>query len=416
MKVFLIILIILTIAISVVALSLLLKLNFAYKKKTEELIEEILKSRSFESEDILYASRKLVIALNKQHNKLAIIEDFNPDIPNMYNYREILASAILNIETSGFVIKFHYRVQSEVNTILISALSKEAKNVCHEIIKKILFRRLEYRYPGFNFDYFASSDWECNYIWAYDTAKSAFGWLSSQGNQAHRIMNLRKEFFTIDTNYKYFELSLTGQPMQLMVYESGFLKDILVNIIDTIKAHTALIDEGQILYDNYSNIVYLTNGYSNFQSVLLDKVEEVFYRDNKISFTVLNNKKVIHYFCDKELVNKFENFIASYNLRKIGNSFDYKTDKLINVNTNTKFIVDVTRDRVVYCANLNKLHGFSFMTIAFSSLESADVIKTPSRNYVRIKTKDDEILDVTCLKQEVAYYVKAQIDDIINNA
>ena len=414
LKFFLIVLIILTILILVVALALFLKLKSKYKTEAEEFVEEVLKSRSFEVEDIFVIPQKLAIALNKQLNKIAIIENYNPEFPDVYDYRELMASSIINIETNGFLMKLNYRVKGETNTILIPTLSKEVKNACHEILKKILFKKLEYKYPDFKFDYFASSDWECSYIWAYDISKSAFGWLYSQGFQEHRVMNLRKEFFTIDTRYNYFELSLTGQPMQLMVYENGFLDEILSNITKTIRAYVASIDDGEIFYDNYSNIIYLTNGYSNIQSVLLDKIEEVFYYENKISFTLLNNKKVINYLCDKEFINKFENFVIGYNLRTIGNSFDYKTDRLINVNTNTKFIVDITRDRVVYCANLNKFHGFSFMTIAFSNLESADVVRTPSRNYVRIKAKDGEVLDVTCLKQEVAYYVKAQIDNIIN--
>lgn len=127
-----------------------------------------------------------------------------------------------------------------------------------------------------------------------------------------------------------------------------------------------------------------------------------------------NDKKVINFWADREFIEEFEKFVVGYNLRKIANSFDYKSDRLINVNTNTKFIVDVTRDRVVYCANLNKFYGFSYMTIAFSNLESAEVFKAAIRNYVRIKTRDGEVLDVTCLKSEVAYYVKAQIDSIIN--
>ena len=411
MKIFILVLAILTVAISAVALLLFIKVKAQYVKRTEELIDEILKSRSFESEDIIITPNKLVLALNKQLSRIAIIENYNPDMPDIYTYSEIMSASVVNIEINAFVVKINYRADGIINTIIIPAFSKEIRNSCHEIFKKILCKKLEYRFPDFKFNFFASSDWECNYIWAYDASKAGFAWINSTD---YKIVNLRKEFFTIDTKYNYFELSMSGQPMQLMVYENDFLSNIFTNILETIRSHVALIDEGQIFYDNYANIVYITNGYSSIQSLLLDRIEEVFYRDNKISFTLLNNKKVIHYLCDSDFIKKFENFVESYNLRKIANSFDYKTDRLINVNTNTKFIVDITRDRLVYCANLNKFHGFSFLTIAFSNLESADVVRTPSRNYVRIKTKDDEVLDVTCLKNEIAHYVKAQIDEIIN--
>jgi len=414
MLIFWILLVVLAIIVAGIIFLFILKINSEYNIKTKQSVEEILKLQSFDAADILVASKNITIALNKQHNRIAVIENFNPDILDNYNYFDIITSSIVNFENSGFQLKISYRLQGEVKVISVPLLSKEAKIICHNILEKILFKRLELKYSDFKFDYFTSSDLECNYIWAYDSARAAFAYLNSQGEITHRVIKLRKEFFSVDTHYNYLELPLSGQFMQLMVWDKNFLNNVFLNILETIKEHVAPADEGQIFYDNYSDIIYLTNGYDNIQSILLDKIEEVFYHDNRISFTVLNNKKIINYPSDKEFINKFENFVISYNLRKIATSFDYKTDRLINVNTNTKFIVDITRDRVIYCANLNKFYSFSYMTFAFLSLKSADVIKAPSRNYVRIKTHDGEILDVTCLKQEVAYYVKGQIDSIIN--
>ena len=127
-----------------------------------------------------------------------------------------------------------------------------------------------------------------------------------------------------------------------------------------------------------------------------------------------SSNKIINFPASKEFVDEFEKFIINYNLRKIASSFDYKSDKLINVNQHTKFIIDTTRDRFVYCANLNKLLGFSYITISFMDLEGAEVIKNATRYYVRITTKDNDVLDVTCQKSEIADYIKAQIDYIIN--
>ena len=131
LKFFLIVLIILTILILVVALALFLKLKSKYKTEAEEFVEEVLKSRSFEVEDIFVIPQKLAIALNKQLNKIAIIENYNPEFPDVYDYRELMASSIINIETNGFLMKLNYRVKGETNTILIPTLSKEVKNACH---------------------------------------------------------------------------------------------------------------------------------------------------------------------------------------------------------------------------------------------------------------------------------------------
>ena len=414
MKTFLIVLVILIILIAVISYLLVLKLNMEYSEKTKQSIDDVFKKYSFELDSILVVSKKLILALNNQFNRIAVIENYNPETPDIYNYFEIKAANIINIENSGFTTKINFNIQNQLNTITVPSYSKEVKTFCHELLKKILFKKLEVRYPDFKFEYFASSDWECNYIWAYDRVKSGFAYLTSQSRQTHQIINLRKEFFTIDTKYSYLELFLMGQAQQLLVYEKEFLFELFSNLYDNIKNHITPAVEGKIFYDSYSNIIYLSNGINSMQSILLDRIEDVFYRDNRLQFTLLNNKKVINFMADKEFIDEFEKFVIGYNLRKIANNFDYKIDKLINVNTNTKFIIDTSRDRVVYCANLNKFYGFSYMTISFANLRSADVIQNVSNNYVRIITKDDDILDVTCAKPEVAQYVKAQIDFIIN--
>ena len=283
-----------------------------------------------------------------------------------------------------------------------------------KISPKVLFKRLDSKYPDFKFQYFASSDWECSYIWAYDPIKCAFAYLSTSAKIFHQVVNLRKEFFTIDTNYGYLELPIMGQASQLIIYEKHFLYKLFSDLYKSINAHITSAFDNKLFYDSYNNILYLSNGVNSMQSILIDRIEEVFYTDTRIQFSLPNNSKIINFLADKEFINEFEEFVVGYNLRKIANSFDYKSDKLINVNTHTKFIVDKTRDRFVYCANLNKFYSFSYLTIAFSNLLSADVHRNASVCYVRIKTKDNETFDVTCQKREVAYYVKAQIDSIVS--
>ena len=106
--------------------------------------------------------------------------------------------------------------------------------------------------------------------------------------------------------------------------------------------------------------------------------------------------------------------MTGYNLRKIASNFDYKTDKLVNTTQSTKFVFDYTRDRVVYCANLDTFEKFSYLKISFENLEDASVEKNGPNYFVIIYAKEDGVLDVSCKKGEVAEYICAQIKTIIN--
>ena len=105
--------------------------------------------------------------------------------------------------------------------------------------------------------------------------------------------------------------------------------------------------------------------------------------------------------------------MINYNLKKIAQNFDHKTDKLINTTPNTKFIIDFTRNRVVYCANLNKFVSFSYLFIAFDNILNIYTEKSGAKNFIRIHTKDKETIDVTCDKKEVAQYIEAQMVKLI---
>ena len=112
---------------------------------------------------------------------------------------------------------------------------------------------------------------------------------------------------------------------------------------------------------------------------------------------------------DNETIKGFSEFITTYNLRKIAQNFDYQTDKLINVTDTTKLVIDFSRDRLVYCANLDTLSKFSYMTIPFNTLKKATAEKSGNKSFVRILANEDEIIDVSCKKFEIAQYIMAQI-------
>lgn len=383
------------------------------KTKTAGSIEELLSLRFFETEMIHVVSDKFIIALNNDHDKIAIVENFIHDHPEKFKYFEILAKTVIRIEYKAFNIKLYFRYKGEEQSIYIPCFSKDTKLFFHEFVKKIFVAMFQNRYPEFKFDLCATSDLECRYIWVYDSSKCTFGYCLTGEKPMYRLVNLRKDFFTIDINYNYLELPVLGELRQLYIFEKEFLYDMYKDLCGYIKKHIAPVLENRLYYDNYSEIIYLTNGVNTLQSVVIDRIEDVVYKDNRLSFALADDKKIINFFADKMFIEEFEKFVTNYNLRKIAKSFDYKSDKLINASPNTKFIFDTTRDRIVYCANLNKFHAFSFMTLSFLSIKNAEVIKNATMNYVRITTKNDEIIDVSCVKREIAQYIKAQIDIII---
>ena len=169
-----------------------------------------------------------------------------------------------------------------------------------------------------------------------------------------------------------------------------------------------------MFYDSYNNIIYLSNGITSLQSIILDKIEEVHYKENRLSFSLLDDEKTISFMADADTIKEFSEFITTYNLRKIAQNFDYQTDKLINATENTKLIVDFTRDRLVYCANLDTLSRFSYIIIPYENLIDASAEKSGNKFFVRITAKDNELIDVTCKKYEVAQYIAAQILTIID--
>lgn len=390
----------------------IIKIEKRNKSKTITTLLDILDLKGFFPTKVIYINKHLSVALNKNETKLAFIRNFNPNNPSYYDYLEIALTFIEKIE-KNISIKLHYLKKAQLKTLNIYPINKEVKNFFHDVYLKTYTQKIINKFPQTNFSYFSSSDWECSYVWAYSKNSSEFAYFKTDEKNRIFKINLKKEHFTIDTKYKYFEAPVFGIAQQLFVYNSEFLDLLYESMLKSIKSTAGKISDGIIYYDNFNNIVYLSNGISSIQSIILDKIDDIYYRENRISFSLLNSDKIINFMANNDFINSFEDFITNYNLKKIANGFNYQLDKLINTTQYTKFIVDFSRDRIIYCANLNKLSSFSYMTISFFDLKDIAIQKSGIKFFVRITTKNDEIIDVSCDKKEVAQYIEAIILKIL---
>ena len=409
---FTIALILLIIAIMITLGILITKVEKLNKEKSIQTLQDVLDEKAFYPSEILFVNKHLSIALNKMQTKIAIVKNFNPNNPNYFEYSELSLSFIEKIE-KGILIKVHYLKKGEIKILNIYPTNPEIKEFFHKIFKLSLIKRIETRYSQHRFTNFATSDWECSYIWAYSKFDCTFAYLKIGAKEQGNKINLKKEHFTIDTKYGYFEAPIFGIAQQLFTYEKEFLYEVKNEISNIITQKCATITPNSIYYDHHSNIIYLTNGETSLQSIIINKIEEVFYRDNRISFSLIEEDRTINYITNQQQISDFEDFVINYNLKKIAQNFDHKTDKLINTTPNTKFIIDFTRNRVVYCANLNKFVSFSYLFIAFDNILNIYTEKSGAKNFIRIHTKDTETIDVTCDKKEVAQYIEAQMVKLI---
>lgn len=398
--------------VSILAI-LIVKFEKENKQKTITTIFDILYSKNFEPLEVCYVNRKLSFAINKNYSKLAVIENFNPNNPDFYNYFEILTSSIETIE-KNVAIKIHYLKSGQAYNYLIYPASNYVLDFFHRVFKNACLRKVQIKYPNIQFNLFATSDWEVSYVWAFCKKNSKFVYFKTGKTPSIKDITLKREHFTIDTKYKYFEAPIFGINQQLFSYEKEFLFELYGLLKEDIEEKYSPIAQNEIYFDNYSNILYLSNGITSLQSIILPEIEEIYYRDNRVSFEVLNSQKVINFMASPSFIVKLEDFIIDNNLRKIALGFNQKTDRIINATLYTKFIVDYTRDRLIYCANMNKLAGFNYMIISFGDLYDAQVKKSGLNNFVRIFTKYNKIIDVTCDKREIAQYIQAQIKGLLN--
>ena len=414
MIVFGIITVILILLIVVVSTILLIKLNKASQIRTIQTLYDILQSRSFKSNDIINVNKHLAFAISQDYSMLAMIENFNPNNPMEYNYQVVGTSFISAIEKKGSTILLTYLKQGEKIQIRIYPAKKTVVEFFYDVYKHANLKRIEKKYPNFEPTISSSCDWQSSYVWAFSAKNAEFAYYKTFDKQYYSKIDLKKEHFTIDTKYKYFEAPVMGIAQQLFIYENDFLDNLYQYMFDIIKQKCSVIVSNKLYYDSYNNIVYLSNGLTSLQSIILDEVEEFYYKENRLVFALYNSDKNINFMTDYDLIQEFREFITTFNLRKIAQNFDYQTDKLLNATENTKFIVDYSRDRLVYCACLDSIARFSYIIIPYANLVSATVEKSGNKNFVRINTNDNETIDVTCKKYEVAQYIQAQIMTIID--
>ena len=411
--VFILLLIVLIIAIVVVSCVLVIKTEKEFRNNIIATIYDVLDLKHFSPLEVHYVNRKLTIAVNKMYTKLAIIENFNPKNPEFYNYFEIPVGFIETIE-KNISIKINYVTAGAYKTYQIYPASNEIQEFIHRVFKNSCIKKIQNKYPEINFSLFCPSDWNIDYLWAFSKKSSKFVYFKTGKKQIIREINLKREHFTIDTKFKYFEAPIFGVSQQLFTYDKDFLPELWELIKEDIKEKYTTISENEIYFDYHSNILYLTNGATSLQSIVLDEIEDIFYRDNRISFALLDSQRVINFMANSSFVSNFEDFIINLNLKKIAQGFNQKTDRIINATHYTKFIIDYTRDRLIYCANMHKISGFNYMIIPFFDLYDAQVNKSGMNNFVRIHTKNKDIIDVTCDKREVAQYIQAQIKGLLN--
>lgn len=391
------------------------KISAKNRIEITESLYDILANRGFYAKNIVYVNKHLSLAVDKVYLNIGIIQNFNPKNPLTFNFFKINTNFITKLEKTKLSSKMHYVFQGESAVLEIFPNSNEVLEFLNTVYKQINVRRMHDKFIDCNFIINTSSNWQCDYIWGYDPIKAIFAYF--QTNQKDKIlkMSLRREFFTLDAEHNYLMLPVYGMLQQLFIYEKKFLSELYLSFMQMVKRKAGMISLNTLYYDNFSDILYISNGTSSIQTVLMEALEEIYYFDNKISFKIKDETNLIDYYVDSSVIEEVKEFIIGYNLRKISQNFDYKSDKLINATDNTKFIIDHSRRRLVYCANLNRLASFNYFSISFSNVENAYCEKSGNTNFVRIHTKENEIIDVTCNKYEVAEYIMAQLLNLVES-
>ena len=414
------------IAIILILLLVLLILTVCFvlwkikNNKSETTITDIvslgdyLSKREFDVGEMHTINKFLTVAVNKKEKRFAIIRNFNPKNPDNAIFVEFPLLFITKIKSTNMSCELTYLNDSNEEILKISPANAEVKKFLHRIFKKVNFSVIEKKYPDTKFDVVTSSDWQCNYIWAFSSSKAIFVYYDIEKQFVSHEINLLKTNLTLDIKYSYFEMSIYNINQQLLAFENEFYDDMFSALISKIKEKYACIMKDILYYDNNNNVVFLSNGINSLQVINLDTVDEVYYLDNKLAFKIIQNEKMINYVASKELINHFQDFVINLNLKQIAHNFNYSSDKLINTSENTKLIIDYTRSRVVYCANLNSLSKFSYYTIAFDSIKDVEYYKNGKNIFIRLYINKKDIIDISCKKSEVAYYILAQIKIILN--
>ncbi len=416
------------VSFSFVLLVLIFILLFLYirakRKKRQEILNSVktsLQNQGYIADNVLYINSSLSLMLNRSGNVLYVVRNNESDSMFSTETEEVLIQFIKNFEITNNTIILRYFKSGEEKNLVINPINDEIKKFIHDIFVKSCLYKIKEKIPNVNFSLYCPSDYLCSYFWAYNPLKSIFCYLKLDDtikkplNYKAKTINLLKENFTIDVKYNYFEAPIDGIAQQLSLYDDNFLSDLFYVLIKSIKSRYSLVKEDMIYYNSLSNVVYLTNGASSLLGLRLDEVFEVEYSNSKLSFLMRGNQRTINYITTRQFISEFQDFVTGCNLRKIANNFNYSTDKLINATENTKFIVDFSRSRFIYCANIDTFSHFNFIIFSFYDVDNVKLENNANSIFVRIFKKDNTILDVSCNKYEVAEYLMAVIRKIMDD-
>ena len=412
------------IIISQILISLLIILVICitvYKyKKNEQLkiqentfLDKLFELHDFNQNEVLKANKHLFLALNKSSSRVAIIKNFNLKNISKAEFIALPLSCIIKIEQFKTHLKLSYLNNFQEEAVEINSTKKEVKDFLHNVYKKAILSLMEKKYKLLKFDLVSSSDWSCEYVWAYCSYMGVFIYYDTKKQLISDKIYILKDNLTLNTKYSYLEMPIYNIAQQLPVYDCDFYDELFNKLLKKIDEKYASIIKNILYYDDNNSIVFLTNGINSLQIINLKTIEEVEYFDNKLSFKMLKSDKVINFIAPEKLIEGFKDFVINYNLKKISQGFNYETDRLINTSPCTKLIIDNTKKRVIYCANLNTFSKFNYFVFPFYSICDVEYFKTDSNIFVRFYTNENEKFDVSCTKTEVAQYILAQARIII---
>lgn len=386
---------------------------FINKNHIEQSISEVEKmliKLDYYIEKVYYVDRFLLMTANKSMTKLIFISNYNSIKKNEIKIKEIKAESILQIVKNNFVCKILYLDKGKTEELELKTIQcGELIDLIHEIYKETKIKKIKNHYKDINFTTITVSDWSCDYVFAYNANKSNLAYLCTSQNDKSGFVELLNSTMILDVKYNYFQVPIFGIPQQLSSVDEEFFNKVYRSLLENIKTFATEIAENNIYYNYDKGMIYLTNSKDSIEAIKLKDIDDVIYQDNKISFVLAYSNKTMNFLCNYNFVEAFKKFILDYNLNKLSSNFNYQTDKLINATDNTKFIIDYTKKRYIYCANLYSPTKFSFFNIFFSSVKSVKDIQSGLAHFVRIEYGENETMDISCNKKEVATYIAAQI-------
>ena len=227
--------IILTILI-IAGLIILIRKTAIHKNFKENATDTLFQKHNFHLKKILYSTKDSIVAVNRSLNVIAVINNLSQKNESDINYKEIPTSLIYKIENFKSVLKINYMKKNGNDFILINFPTKEVKELVYKIYKNTVLSKIQNKFPTQTLTSTTGSDWECNFVWAYNPTNSTLFYYNKTNEKSYiNYFNLLKKFVTLDTRYNYFEAPLLGQTQQLFMHEQPFLNEVVSSLIEIVK-------------------------------------------------------------------------------------------------------------------------------------------------------------------------------------